>query len=261
MFGSGIGQAEKEAFSKLEPEIRAHDRLAMDAFNLIGETVTTIPEQPLAEISLSTRINIALLTRISDDLRCIANNARVGYPLQVLTLAAALYESAYSLAYLGADEALAEQWRDYEDPTKPFRSVYDLTLGGLRNLGVALNEERLREQADREYKVYRQFCWAKHVNPVLQKHFGHHLEEDPPAVVFENGPYTSDESVQAIWFALEHAVSLTALALVAFTRHHVPKDRHPTLLEKHSKIGKKRQELAAKAKTRWGTEDPFPGKW
>lgn len=203
MFVVGIGQAEREALAALKEELAEHDRLARDAFDLIGETVTTIPGRPIEEIPLSTRVTIALLARIADDLRCSVNLARIGYPLQVLTLAASLYESAFTVAYVGADESLAQDWRDHGDPTKPFRPAYEITLGGLKNVGLSLNDEQLREQADREYRTYRQFCWAKHSNPVLQKLFGHRAEEDPPAIVFENGPATSEEAVRALWFALE----------------------------------------------------------
>lgn len=256
-----ITQAEIEARKTLTAELAEHDNLTMEGFNLIGETVATIPENHIQQLSLSIRVGMALLARIADDLRCLANLARVGYPLQALTLTNSLYESAFTVAYTASDEMLAQQWRDHNDPTSSFRSIYELTIGGLRNLKLGLTEEHLRRQADTEYKVYRQLCWAKHVNPVLQKQFGYRVEEETPAVVFENGPSTSKESVRALWFALEHGVALAGIALAAFARHHVPEDHHETLMAKHEELGRKRQELAAQAKARWGTEDPFPGKW
>lgn len=252
----GIGGAEKEAFEALASEMAEHDRLARDAYDLIGATVTCIPERPVDESPLVTRVAVALLGRLSNDLRCTANLARTGYSLQALTLAASIYEGAFTVSYIGADEELAQQWRDHNDPLQSFRPVRELTIGGLRNLGI--EPLQLEQQVEVEYRVYRQLCWAKHLNPVLQTQFGHHLEEDTDSVIFTNGPDTSEESVRAAWFAMQHSVASVGRALVGFTIFHVPDEHHDTLMAKHVDLGQRSKDLERRAKERWGTENPFP---
>lgn len=60
---------------------------------------------------------------------------------------------------------------------------------------------------------------------------------------------------------LEHGAALTFIALSSFFLSHLPKDLADELCPQIENIGARRKKLEAKAKERWGTEDPFPGKW
>jgi hypothetical protein len=125
----------------------------------------------------------------------------------------------------------------------------------LAKLGIP-NVER---QANAEYKVYRQLCWAKHSNPVLQKLHGYHTQ--PQKVTAQNGPDLSENAIRESWFALEHGAALAFIALCSFARNHVEPEPRASLLQEIQKIGERRKALEAKAKARWGTNDPFPGRW
>lgn len=256
---SSIHKAEHEALEALKDEMKDHDQLASEMYDLIGWTVALVPERPIAQVPLAERVCLTLMSRISDDLRCASNLARVGYSLQALTMASSIYEGAFTIAYVGNSEEIASAWRDHEDPIQPFRSVRDLTMGGLRTLG--LESPELEAQVEIEYRVYRQLCWAKHLNPVLQSRFGHHLDEEMSSVIFTNGPDLSDEGVRACWFALQHSVASVGRALISLTVLHIPGERQESVISLAGDLGHRSKELEHRAKERWGTEDPFPGKW
>ena len=80
-------------------------------------------------------------------------------------------------------------------------------------------------------------------------------------VVAMIGPDSSESAIRAASFTLEHAARLTFLALAAYTDSHIPVDRQGDLKSKIKTIGAGTQELATKTAQRFGTEDPFPGKW
>ena len=166
-----------------------------------------------------------------------------------------MYEIAFAIASIGADDALADQWITHDDPTRSWKPARELTRDGLAKLGVP----NIDTQTDVEYRVYRQLCMAKHVNPLMQTQHGHQLQGQ--VVVVANGPDLSEPAIRASWFALEHAAGLTFIALSSFIINHVPREHISELMKESEAIGANRKDLEARAKARWGTDDPFPGKW
>lgn len=253
--GESLGEAELAALEILDLELREHARLCGDAFNLVGLALNRMPVRSVDEISSSKKVATVLLIRLSNELLCASLLARRGYPLQAVTLVAAIYEAAFTIAYIGSDEKRARKWIEHEDPTRSFMDMRSMTKEGLAKLGTPDPEA----QASVEYKVYRQLCMAKHSNPLLQKLYGYQRREN--SVLAMNGPDTSESSVRAAWFALEHGAALTFIALSSFFLNHLPQNVADELCSQLENIGARRKMLEAKAKERWGTEDPFPGKW
>lgn len=247
--------AERQAIGVLSAELSGHLSLTEKAFNLIGKVVGSLPQLTVAEISQSRKVATALLVRLSNDLRCTALIACRGYALQAVSLVASMYETAFAIAAIGTDDALADQWVTHDDPTRSWKSVYELTRDGLAKLGVP----NIDTQTAVEYRVYRQLCMAKHVNPLMQAQHGHQLEGRN--VIVANGPDLSEPAIRAAWFALEHAAGLTFIALSSFIINHVPSEHVSELMKEGEAIGASRKDLEARAKARWGTDDPFPGKW
>lgn len=193
--GESLGEAEQAALETLDPELREHARLCGDAFNLVGLTLNRLPERLVDDIPSSEKVATVLLIRLSNDLLCASLLARRGYALQAVTLVAAIYEAAFTIAYIGSDEERAREWIEHEDPTRSFMDVRTMTKEGLAKLGTPNPDA----QASVEYKVYRQLCMGKHSNPLLQKRYGYQRRES--AVLAVNGPDTSESSVRAAWFA------------------------------------------------------------
>ena len=118
------------------------------------EAVTQFPEMPYKEVTKPRYVATLLIIRICNDLRCVAMLTVHGYSTQALSLTASIYETAFTVAYIGNEENLAEEWLEYSDPTKPFRDAYTLTEEALTKIGVP----NVKQRADNWYKVYRQLC-------------------------------------------------------------------------------------------------------
>ena len=253
-----VEETEATTVKTLSDELTVHNQLAVRAFNLVGSVLAALPDRPSSEIPKSCKVANALLVRISNDLRGVTILANHGYAIQAAALAASLYESAYTVAYIEDNETLAEEWISHEDPKKPFRDVRSLTEKGLSNLGL----QTIKEQAEIEYRVYQQLCMPKHANPLFQMRHGIRVEEKERKFVLFNGPDTSQDAVRVCWFALEHSSAAAGLvAAGSFVRSHVPLGKGLPLAREIKAVGRLRKQLEQKAKERWGTEDPYPGKW
>lgn len=253
--GEALDVAERQAVIVLSAELSSHCSVTERAFNLIGIVVSSLPELPIRDLSSSRKVATDLLIRLSNDLRSAVLVAVRGYAVQAATLVSSMYEAAYTIAALGSDDVLADQWINHDDPIRPFKRVRDLTRDGLAKLGIP----NLDEQTATEYCVYRQLCMAKHLNPLLQKQHGQVVENG--SVTVKNGPDLSEPAVRLAWFALEHAANLAFVALASFIENQLPQDKQADLMRQTTIIGAQRKALEASAKERWGTVDPFPGRW
>ena len=254
MFES-LGDAEREAVSRLNVELDEHLKLTEAAFNLASEAMESLGERPLSGVPQSLKVAVALLNKVSNDLRTATLLALYGYATQAAALVASLYESAFTVAFAGSDDNLAQRWIDHDDPTRTFENVHEMTRSALEKLGVPDAEQ----QASVEYQVYRQLCMAKHGNPLyVMQHAFRRVGND---IASHNAPDTSDSAIRAAWFALEHGAALAFIALASFIGNHAPQTARASLVAKLHEIGLARKALEAKAKARWSTEDPFPGKW
>jgi hypothetical protein len=212
--------AEQQAVTTLGAELSGHLSLTERAFNLIGAVVSSLPEIQIRDISQSRKVATVLLVRLSNDLRSAALIAVRGYALQALTLVGSMYEAAYTIAAIGSDDVLANEWINHDNPKRTYRQVRELTREGL----IKLNAPNADVQTGIEYRIYRQLCLAKHLNPLLQTEHGFQLEGQN--VVAVNGPNLSEPAVRASWFALEHAARLATMALVSFISDHTLHSRH-----------------------------------
>src|SRR5262249_57346424 len=99
---SDIAEGESQARSKLAAELPRQFALMNVAFELVAETLNVIGDVPTQAVKVCT----ALLSKLSTDLRGIVLVAERGYPTQAVTLASSLYETVFTIAYVGSDETL-----------------------------------------------------------------------------------------------------------------------------------------------------------
>lgn len=255
MMPQPLGETERQAQQHFNVELDNHLKLTEAAFNLVSEAVSQIPEQPVRNMAQSLKVSVALINRLSNDLRAATLLALLGYAIQAAEVVASLYEAAFTIAYIGSDEQLAQEWIDHDDPTRPFTDTRTMTRSGLAKLAVP----DLEEQTSKQYLVYRQLCMVKHTNPLFQTQHGFQLVGG--SVLAFNGPDTSEPAVRVAWFALEQSAALAFIALGSFISNHALPERRPELFDKLEDIGGGRKELNAMAIARWGSEDPLPGKW
>ena len=81
--------------------------LTADIFNFIADALSRLPEVRWGECSGSRKVVTTLLIRLGNDLRCASMLAIRGYPAQAAAVVATMYEVAYTVAFIGADESHA----------------------------------------------------------------------------------------------------------------------------------------------------------
>lgn len=203
----------------------------------------------------SLKVATTLLIRIVNDIRSIVLLATRGYAVQAVSLTSSVYETAFTVAYIGRDNYLAQQWTDHDDPNVPFRPAKELTREALKRLEIENWETHLRLR----YRVYRQMCMGKHAHPLLQQQLGYKLYDR--GVLLTNGPDLSEAAIQVLWFALEHAVFLATVAVTSFGKDFASKEVHQTLLDRIFTLHKHREELALEAQKRGYDVDALAEKW
>ena len=251
-----IVTGEAEARATLVAGLPKYFALVSAAFELTAAVLSARESEPF-EPTQAFKVCTALLAKLSTDLRGVVLLAERGYPTQAVTVVSSLYETAFTVAYVGADEGLAQEWIDraMRDPMRFFRPAWDLTIGGLRALGVDDPESGAVDY----YRAYSQLCMAKHAHPGF---FMHHTVQLIAEDLFTvNGPSTSDAAVRAIAFALEGAVGLAYIALASFIDHHVPEIARAPLKARATQMGRARVELRAASAARWPGGDPYVGQW
>lgn len=111
------------------------------------------------------KVLAALLARMAGDLRVMHLCAERGYTLQLMSVAAATFEVAFSIAYVSDDDKKANEWLAWSRPDRlPWR-WRTLVAGGLEK---AVGSARFRG-IQQEETIYGALCRAKHGNPGLQK--------------------------------------------------------------------------------------------
>lgn len=227
--GESLGDAEKRAFEILKKDLNELNDLGQSVFNLSGEVVTQWPVMPNKKVPRARRVSTILLNRISNDLLWASRLATYGYSIQSLSLTASIYEVAFTVFYIGKNENLAEEWLNYNDPKNPFRDARTLT----EHVASKIETLNVKQKVDDIYKRYRQLCWAKHANPILQRQLGITRKND--YYIAFPGPDTSDKSIRYTWYSLLHASGLAMTAIHSFIIDFIPESKHPTLIKKLKK--------------------------
>jgi hypothetical protein len=250
-----IAAVELEAVRNLEPQLKDHLQANSDVCNFIGLVLGGAPDARLADVTQARKVTTCLLVRIANDLRCIGLVSVRGYADQACALAPSVYEAAFAIIAIGEDEGLAQEWIDHPDPNHLFRPIRDLTLMGMKSLGILEPEQ----QAKRWYAAYSQLCMAKHLNPLLQATRGFRVQANRVLVV--TGPDTSQESVRLAWFALEHSAGLALTAAGFFGQKYVRGSRQRELAAASRELQELVGNLRAAAVARGWDKNPFPDYW
>lgn len=247
-----LTKGEGAAARALYSVANAHIALCADTTSLIEQSIGEVLSNRGEIDSVAARVNIALLVRLSQDLRTASMLAGIGYATQAIAIVAGTFEIAFTIAYVGNDERRAEAWRDHDDPTKPFRSVRSLINTVMQEQGAPA------EAPGGHYRLYRQLCMGKHGNPLFT--MDQSFQERDGRIVISVGPNSGDSTVRAVQFALEQPAGLGGLAARVFLSCFggVPVS---ALAGRLQELDEKWKALHDEAVERWGTEDPFPGRW
>ena len=243
-----------EAFvsGSLQNELSDHLEAARCAYDLVSEALRSVSGRPLTR---AFAVCVPLMIRLCNDLRAAMVLTGLGYPAQANAVVAGMFEVAYTATALDSDPQLVDEWLSHDDPTRLFRPVRWLMEEGLRKIGMPASQE----QAAVEYQVYSQLCMLKHAHPRIQMTLG--VQVGDQGMRGRNGPDLSEQATRASRFALESACGLACIALAGFLNSHVPSELRGVLGPQVERLCEWRNQLQAASAERYGTEDPFPGKW
>ncbi len=182
-------------------------------FNLMQNSM-----QPLCKTKLtpSSRACLNLLIRCSSAVRAITILCERGYALEAFGSAASLYESAWTIAYIGNDDSFGRRWQWHDDPNKSFGGDLNAVIkGGLKNLGRSYS----KHSVDAEYELYRKLCTGKHINPLIQSYDA--ILEDEEMTLYIPGPGSDVHEVIKAWFVTLSAVEAMAPGIESFLKNQI----------------------------------------
>jgi hypothetical protein len=242
---------ENEIAKELFPKIEKYLQLFADCYTLSGKVFEAA--YPHENPPLAKQVCTKLLLRLNNDLRAIMMLAGVGYDVQANALAASVYECAFTIGTIFDNRDLAKEWLDHDNPKVSFRNAFDLAKLALANYGAH------SDWTDAFYQIYRQLCWGKHLNPISEQQGG--MERNGNTIDYIPGPRADELTERGVYYCALFTVLFSMIGLEMFVRKHVKSENQGALLVELKALGEKQQDLYKIGLGRWGSADPFPGKW
>lgn len=240
---------EGKILEKLSHDFAEHRALAIRIHNLMVAVVRERHRPSSTTRPGPLMVATVLMTRLQNDLRVLSLVALGGFPAQAGTIAATIYETSFTLSYIGANEQRAQEWIDHHDPTRTFRSIHHIT-----EASVLQSKRSTQRDVDADYGIYSQLCMARHANPLYQRFDA--INQNAFGFEIGNGPTASDNAERAITFAIEHGIRLCIHATRSFIDHFVKVDRRTTFPTTLAAIIADFNALAMKSMYRFGDGDP-----
>jgi hypothetical protein len=177
----------------------------------------------------------------------------VGYDVQANCVAASVYECAFTIGTVWDNAELAKEWINWDEPKKTFRDAFTLTKTSLENYG------QHKDWTDIMYKLYRQLCWGKHLNPIAEQQGG--MEREGNVIDYIPGPRSDDLTLRGVCFCCAYTVLLALIGMQLFVQKHTKAENLHLVTQKLQALGARQHELYKAGLAKWGSSDPFPGKW
>lgn len=241
---------ENQIAKELFPKIEKYLELVADCYTLSGKVFEAA--YPEVNPPLAKQVCTKLLLRLNNDLRAIMMLA-VGYDVQANALAASVYECAFTIGTIFDSRDLAKEWIEHDNPKVSFRNAFDLAKLALTNYGAHT------DWTNAFYQVYRQLCWGKHLNPISKQQGG--MQRVGDTVDYILGPRADELTERGVCYCAVFTVLFSMIGLEMFVRKHVKPANQTALLFELKALGERQQDLYKIGLARWGSADPFPGKW
>lgn len=209
---------EAQVAEQLAAELAEYHDLAMSTYNLISE-LTEVANRETDRLPAAAKIQMMIFARLQGDLRVCEMAAGSGYALQAMTIASTIHEVAYGLTHLDASDERAREWMTHSNARRQYPEIGHRAVIQAAVRMLELDPSVEAQQADQEYSVYQQLCWAKHANPIIQRHYG--IEITPEQLEVQQIPFYSQDTVRYIRYALLHAAHAVVTAIHIFVKAHL----------------------------------------
>jgi hypothetical protein len=188
---------EKAVASRMRQEIRAHILATQHAHSALRAAIMMVNSARASAGKKARAVQTRLLVRISSDLRTVEWTSVNGYILQAMTLAGSVHELSHIVAFIGNDDAKADDWEkhallgDTYPSIRKRKATLRVSLQALGFTGDALEDEFNNQENN-----YRHFCAAKHGNPMFLRDWGCITHNGQESVI--HGPFYEERTpVQA----------------------------------------------------------------
>jgi hypothetical protein len=228
----------QELFPQIKEELFLLDRTRVLALRSLHASL------PHENPPIAKRVSSKLLSRMISDLRSIIILMEIGYDTQANCISASVFEGGLTIATIEDDEALAKEWVEWNDPKKTFRDAYFLCGQALKNLSYDLGHH------DFLYNVYRQFCWAKHINPMFEQQGG--LSKEGNSVYLSTGPDSEELTIRGIKYGCVFSTLFACMGLQSYITKHVLDENKAELIQEINEIAKEQKRLYERGNSIWG---------
>lgn len=178
----------------------------------MGEVLKRQPTGDQQGVALSSRVTRRIFVRLMQDLRAVQQLCVIGSASAAGSVASSVQEVAFEVAWVGQDEARAEQWLTHTDQKNPvekwgqrMKEVLSARLG---------DPQAVQDRNVEEGRIYRQLCMLKHGNSILQQGLGSFVDDGEE--FFAPTPLLTANTLSAVAFSMYHTLRFCLEATMDF---------------------------------------------
>jgi hypothetical protein len=201
-----VQRAESRAAQEMQRRIGDHLSYADTVYRLLDVAISFDDEREIPVGSVDY-VALLLMGRMANDMRAIGALARFGYGVQSCTLAASVFEVAFTFVDILTDDKRAAAWSNHAKPERSFMSARPAVKKFVDRM--PWSEEQKETAKCRQGAIYEDLCQFKHGNP--RSMFPRPNDDG----YFDNrlGPDTTDFGILTASTAILHSGWCVGLAL------------------------------------------------
>ena len=204
--------------------ISNHRELVVDlpqgVLKFFNDSLNSLPKTFTNEIRLSEWVCRLLIGRLIQDIRSMSLCASLSYSTGTASIASSIFEIAFELMFLTANEEAAQAWLDHKVIKEGSSKIGERIESYVGKLGFIGKEKT--DMVQKYFEPYRLINMAKHGNSILQRNLNLKFDDENRKLTIAAGPDTSRESMAIIALSIEHALSSATAALARFFQEYYP---------------------------------------
>ncbi len=205
-------EAQNTTLSELQKETE-------NLIHLIKRGLGFYAPKPVTSFSKSYRVQLALMAKIANDLKVIAQLAHDGFPIQAGTVASSLSETVWVSLDIRGDNKKAGKWLEHTEG----KVSYGGNLTDFRKKTITTvfghNEQIAQEISEMARKGYEYLCRLKHGNPIYLKQlsYGQHENSEFPII----GSQLSNTAREHSFTCIKSSMQIVLYPLIHFCSDHL----------------------------------------
>ena len=157
-----VRSAEAQATTEMQRQIGCHLSYLDRCYRLLDLAIGHYDESE-TRVGSVDYVALLLFGRIANDVRAIWTLARLGYGAQACTLAASVFEHAFTFVDTIIDEEKAAKWTGHADPRHSFLPAKQAINKFIDRMPWS-SDQKIKAK-DSQCLIYQELCQFKHGNP------------------------------------------------------------------------------------------------